>query len=78
MKDDDRNHAGDSGGDDDYDYSDGGDDDGDGPGDCAYMMIDTFITSIRKQLGKLGPKNWHLACCLLQLFKFILETVGSE
>ena len=42
------------------------------------LMIDTFIASIRKQLGKLSPKNWHLACWLLQLFKFILESVGSE
>ena len=44
----------------------------------VLMMIDTFIASIRKQLGKLSPKNWHLACWLLQLFKVILETLGSE
>ena len=44
----------------------------------VLMMTDTFIAGIRKQLGKLSPKNWDLACWLLQLFKFILETVGSE
>ena len=44
----------------------------------VVMMIDTFIASIRKQLGKLGPKNWHLGRWLLKLFKVILETVGSE
>ena len=44
----------------------------------VLMMTDTFIAGIRKQLGKLSPKNWDLACWLLQLFKFILETMGSE
>ena len=44
----------------------------------VLMMIDTFIASIRKQLRKLGPKNWHLGRWLLQLFEVILKTMGSE
>ena len=62
MKDDDGNHAGDSGGDDDYDYSDGGDDDGDDHGDCAD---DDRYLHRQYQKATSQARSQKLAPCLL-------------
>ena len=67
MKDDDGNHAGDSGGDDDYDYSDGGDNDGDDHGDCAdddrYLHRQYQKATSQARSQKLAP--WSLASAIV-------------